>query len=34
MCAGISPAEARAVARALLVLAATVERDGPFPANP
>jgi hypothetical protein len=30
VCAGISPAEARAVARALLVLAATAERDGPF----
>jgi hypothetical protein len=34
MCAGISPAEARAVARALLVLAVTAEREGSFPANP
>ena len=30
MCAEITPGEARAVARALLDLAATAERDGPF----
>ena len=29
MCAEITPAEARAIARALLDLAATAERDGP-----
>jgi hypothetical protein len=34
MCAEITPAEARAVAEALLDLAATAERDGPFPAHP
>jgi len=34
MRAEITPAEARAVAQALLALAATAERDGPFPANP
>jgi hypothetical protein len=31
MCAEITAAEARAVAQALLDLAATAERDGPFP---
>jgi hypothetical protein len=31
MCAEITPAEARAVAQALLVLAARAEQDGPFP---
>ena len=34
MCAEITPAEARALARALLALVATAEQDGPFPANP
>ena len=34
VCAEITPAEARAVAQALLDLAAAAERDGPFPANP
>ncbi len=34
MCAEITPAEARAVAQALLALAATAERDGPFPIHP
>jgi hypothetical protein len=31
MCAEITPAEARAVAQALLALAATAEQDSPFP---
>ncbi len=34
MCAEITPAEARAVAQALLDLAAAAERHGPFLANP
>jgi hypothetical protein len=34
LCAEVTPAEARAVAQALLDLAATAERDGPVLGNP